>query len=93
MAIATVSKFQKVDAAHVAECVRAIGEALDGAGEQVILDFSPVRRMDAKTLTALEELARAAEAKTAKIGLRGVSVEIYKVLKLVKLAPRFVFLA
>jgi anti-anti-sigma regulatory factor len=93
MAIATVSKFQKVDAERVAESVRAIGEKLDGTGEQTILDFSSVRRMDAKALTAMKELARTADEKTVKVGLRGVSVEIYKVLKLVKLAPRFVFLS
>ena len=40
----------------------------------------------------MEQLASLADDKAVKIGLRGVNVDIYKVLKLVKLAPRFCFL-
>jgi anti-anti-sigma regulatory factor len=43
-------------------------------------------------LRALEQLAIAAEDRAAKIWLCGVNVEVYKVLKLVKLGPRFSFL-
>ena len=32
-----------------------------------------------------------ADAKTVKVVLRGVNVDVYKVLKLVKLTPRFSF--
>jgi len=42
-------------------------------------------------LQSLEALAGLADAKAARMELRGVNVEIYKVLKLVKLAPRFSF--
>ena len=39
----------------------------------------------------MEELARLADEKAVKIVLRGVNVDVYKVLKLVKLSPRFNF--
>jgi hypothetical protein len=51
-----------------------------------------VRRVDASALRAMETLAGIAEGKAIKVGLRGVNVDIYKVLKLVKLASRFSFL-
>ena len=40
----------------------------------------------------LEELASIADDKAVKLVLRGVNVDIYKVLKLVKLTSRFSFL-
>jgi len=40
---------------------------------------------------ALQTLAATADEKTVKVVLRGVNIEIYKVLKLVKLARRFSF--
>jgi hypothetical protein len=36
-------------------------------------------------------LAGAADEKAVKVALRGVHVDVYKVLKLVKLTPRFSF--
>jgi len=51
-----------------------------------------VRRIDATALRALEEFARVADEKAVKVVLRGVSVDVYKVLKLVKLTRRFSFL-
>ncbi len=40
----------------------------------------------------MEELLDLADDKTIKITLQGVNVDIYKVLKLVKLAPKLSFL-
>jgi anti-anti-sigma regulatory factor len=76
--------------------VRALQEAqekLDRVGGEVVLDFSFVHRVDASTLRAMENLAGAADDKGAKIVLRSVNVDVYKVLKLVKLATRFAFLS
>lgn len=67
-------------------------EKLDCAEGQVVLDFSSVRRIDPSALRALEEFAGTADDKDVKVVLRGVNVDIYKVLKLVRLAPRFSFL-
>ena len=87
-----ISAFLKIDPDRVAGDLQAAGSKLDGAPVETVLDFSAVSRIDPKSLVAMEELARIADAKAVKIGLRGVSVEIYKVLKLVKLVPRFSFL-
>ena len=56
------------------------------------MDFSSVRRIDSNALVAMEELAGMADQKAVKVVLRGVNVDIYRVLKLMKLAPRFSFL-
>jgi len=68
------------------------GEKLDAEGEAV-LDFSWVRRVDSRTVRAMEEFARIAEKKAVKVILRGVNVDVYKVLKLVKLTRRFSFVS
>ncbi len=77
------------------ECVlQGLEEALarlDGAEGEVILDFSSVRRVDPSAVRALENLAGTADKKAARVVLRGVNIGIYKVLKLIKLAPRFSF--
>jgi hypothetical protein len=78
-----IAEFFKIDAESVVDGLRAAGAKLDGAPGETVLDFSSV---------ALEELARLADEKAVTIALRGVNVEIYKVLKLVKLVPRFSFL-
>jgi anti-anti-sigma regulatory factor len=90
--MAIVSSFRKIDAEHVAESLQEIREKLGTPEGETILDFSSVRRIDPKTLGAMEELAGLADAKGVRITLRAVNVEIYKVLKLVKLTPRFIFL-
>jgi len=71
--------------------LREAAEKLATAGSEMDLDFSAVRRVDSNTLRALEELARAAEEKVVKIVVHGVNVDVYKVLKLVKLTRRFNF--
>jgi anti-anti-sigma regulatory factor len=41
----------------------------------------------------MEKLAAKAREKAGKVVLRGVHVDVYKVLKLTKLAPRLTFLS
>lgn len=82
----------KIDVERLADCLQEARAKLDGAGGETVLDFSSVRRVDSKAIHALEELAGLADAKAIRVVLRGVNVEIYKVLKLVNLAPRFYFL-
>ena len=64
---------------------------LDTARDQTTLDFSSVLRISPKDLRAMEELIERADNQSVKIVLCGVNVDIYKVLKLVKLTPRFSF--
>ena len=65
--------------------------SLDGGGSEIVLDFSSVRRIDPSTLRTMEKLAAAAQAKSVKVVLGGVNVDVYKVLKLMKLTGLFVF--
>jgi len=81
----------RIDPENAAAGVQqAIDKGNAGAGE-AILDFSAVRRIDTQTAAALEQLASAAGS--AKITLRGVNGDIYKVLKLLRLTARFSFVA
>jgi len=76
------------DVAWIQEAV----EKVKGAEGEVVLDLSSVRRIDSSVVTALEELAGLAEGRSVKVVLRAVNVDVYKVLKLLKLSERFTFL-
>ncbi|MEO8598074.1 MAG: STAS domain-containing protein [Candidatus Solibacter sp.] len=58
---------------------------------EVILDFASLLRIDAVGVRALEELAALAGDRSAKVLLRAVNADIYRVLKQLKLAERFAF--
>lgn len=81
----------KVDEVGLAGVLQQASEKLDGAEGELVLDFSSVRRIDPAALNAMQKLAGKAGDSAVKIVLRGVNVDIYKVLKLVKLAQRFSF--
>jgi len=85
-----IAEWQSIDEERLVPTLQAAGEKLDSAGE-LALDFSSVRRIDASALRAIEELARIADEKAVKVFLRGVNVDVFKVLKLVKLTSRFSF--
>lgn len=67
-------------------------ESVKSAEGEVVLDFVSVLRIDASVVRALEELAGLADNRSVKVVLRAVNVDIYKVLKLLKLTQRFCFL-
>ena len=67
-------------------------EKLDGAAGEVVLDFSSVLRIDASALRAMENFASTVDGKV-KVALHGINIDVYRVLKLMKLAPRFSFRA
>jgi len=79
----------EVDGNRVAQVLNEAAEKLDSAGGDVFLDFSAVRRIDPSGLRALEDFAGAADEKAVKASLRGVNVDVYKVLKLARLSSRF----
>jgi len=84
----------KVDGERVVHALRDVCERLDSVQGEVVLDFSSVHRIDPAALRAMEEMADAVDGKGwAKVVLRGVNIDIYKVLKLMKLAPRFAYSA
>jgi len=89
--MATIVEFQKIDEHGVIASLDGAAQELDGTLQELALDFSAVRRIDSRSLRALEELARKAEEKKIKVVLRGVNVDLYKTFKLIKLASRFSF--
>jgi anti-anti-sigma regulatory factor len=89
--MATIPVRLKIDAARVVEALQEAGEKLEGVEGGVVLDFSSVPRIDTSALRAMEEFVDIADQKGIKVGLRGISVNVYKVLKLVRLASRFSF--
>ena len=92
MPAAMIAEWLKMDGEQLVQSLREAAQKLDFANHEMVLDFSCVRRIDAAALTEMETLAAIAEDKAIKIGLRSVNVDVYRVLKLVKLAPRFSFL-
>jgi anti-anti-sigma regulatory factor len=93
MPVAMIAERLEVDGERVVQTLQEAGERLDRADGEVVLDFSSVRRIAPSALREMEKLADIADDKAVKVVLRGVNIDIYKVLKLVKLAPRFSFLA
>jgi ABC-type transporter Mla MlaB component len=91
--MATIAVMLKIEGEDVACALRQAGEKLDTTNGQLVLDFSSVGRIDPAALAAMEEFARLADSRGVKLALRGVNIEVYKVLKLAKLAPRFSFLS
>ena len=89
MAITTV--WLKIDEERTVQALlEAVGRLGSNEGE-VTLDFSSVRRIDPSALRVMEEFVGIADDKGVRVVLCGVHVGIYKVLKLVNLAPRFFF--
>lgn len=90
--MATIAVFLNIDKQRVVSALQEAGENLDATQGEAVLDFSSVLRIDSSVLEAMEKFASVADEKTVKVVLRGVNVNIYKVLKLVKLTRRFSFL-
>ncbi len=81
----------QIDGRRISTALQEARAKLEPGSGELVLDFSAVRRVDADALKSLQDLADAADQKETKVALRGVNVEMYKVLKLVKLDSRFAF--
>jgi anti-anti-sigma regulatory factor len=79
----------KVDEARMVVTLQEIGSKLESTVGDVIVDFSDIRRVDPAALEALTEFVDTADEKAVNVVLRGVSVDVYRVLKLARLAKRF----
>jgi len=91
--MATNAVWLAVDGERLAHACEEACTMLDQARGELILDFSSVHRIDPAALRALELLADAAEGEGTKLVLNNVKIDIYKVLKLGNLVPRFSFRA
>jgi anti-anti-sigma regulatory factor len=91
--MATIAEWRKIDDEHIVQTLRGAGETLDSAGGEVFLDFSSVRRLDPSTIRAIAAFVGIAADKGVKVVLRAVKVDVYKVLKLVRLASRMSFVS
>ena len=87
----TIAVLRKVDNQNVVSALEEVQKSLNRAQGEVVLDFSSVARVDGIALSSLVELANKAEAASVKVILRGVNVNVYKVLILMKLTSRFSF--
>jgi anti-anti-sigma regulatory factor len=91
--MAMIAVMLKIDEESLIPALREVGERLDSAEGEVVLDFSLVQRIDPSMLWAMEEFADVADGKSVKVVLCSVSVGVYKVLKLMRLAKRFSYVA
>jgi len=89
--MATIEVWLNINGQDTARDLESAREKLDSADGELVLDCSSVHRIDPSALSAMEKLADAAQDKQIKLVLRGVSVEVYKVLKLVRLTSKFAF--
>jgi anti-anti-sigma regulatory factor len=87
--MATLSSILRIEGDRTAECLAEVVGRLDSCRGEIVLDISEMRRIDSKVLKILEELASSAEARGLTIRLHGTNIDVYKVLKLTKLASRF----
>ncbi len=67
----------------------AAAERLTREDGEVVLDFSAVKRIDTNGVRTLEDLAGLADEQSVRLVLCAVNMDIYRVLKLLKLAQRF----
>lgn len=81
-----------IQSEQVAEQLTVVREKLGSAGPEVLLDFFFVQTLEPSGIRALEELDAAAEVLKTRIVLRGINVELYKVLKLAQLTDKFLFI-
>jgi anti-anti-sigma regulatory factor len=82
-----------LDEKQLVPVLQDLAEKLDRAGSELVLDFSAVRWIDSKAVLAIDGLTQKADEKSIRVVLHNVDVDVYKVLKLVRLTPRLSFVA
>ena len=79
----------KLNGGDLIGALQAAGEKLESMEGDMILDFSAVRRVDPAALSAMSDFVDSADENCVHLVLRGVSVDVYRVLKLARLEQRF----
>jgi anti-anti-sigma regulatory factor len=93
MRMAMTGVWLKIDEDRIVQALQEAVEKLESVEGEVVLDFTAVVRIDVSALRRMEKFAVLADRKGVKVVLGGVSIGVYKVLKLAKLASRFSFAA
>ena len=91
MNVATMAMRFRLEQERISPILEEAAQSLEKTGAELNLDFSSVRRLDPNAIRALEKLAQRAESKGVKVRLREVNVDVYKVLKLVRLTTKLEF--
>jgi anti-anti-sigma regulatory factor len=89
MAVST--RVIRIDGDCLASSLAEAHQSLEAAETEVVLDFSSTPRLDVDAVKELEKLAGAADSHGTNVTVRGVNVDVYKVLKLTGLTRRFSF--
>ena len=87
----TTAALLSIDEQNLTSSLEKAGTSLDSEHQQLDLDFSSVPRLDCKGLRALQAFSHRAHEKRIAVALHGVNVDIYKTLKLARLAKSFSF--
>lgn len=87
----TIAVLRKVDSESVVSNLQELEKSLKRSQGEVVIDFSSVPRLSESALRSLAEFANRAEAASVKVILRGVNVDVYKVLVLMSLNSKFSF--
>jgi anti-anti-sigma regulatory factor len=93
MTTAIMAEFVKVDQENVIALLKEASRDLAKAEREVVVDCSSLEWVDSAIVKAFQEFADTADRAGVKVGLRSVNIGVYKVLKLVRLAERFFFVA
>lgn len=91
--MAAITVWRKLDEEHAIPTLQELCKQWDGSSGELVLDFVEMRRIDAGFVQQLEEFIHLADEKNVRVTLHGVNVDVYKVLKLLKLTSRFTFLS
>jgi anti-anti-sigma regulatory factor len=79
----------KLNGADLVEALQAAGQKLEDMEGDLILDFSSVHRVSPAALSAMSDFVDTADERSVTVVLRGVNVDVYRVLKLARLTQRF----
>jgi anti-anti-sigma regulatory factor len=82
---------QTLDEGSIASSLKNVVQNLKPDDRDLVLDFSSVRRIDSGALSALQAIAHQADEIKVKVVLRGVNVDLYKTLTLMRLTRQFSF--
>jgi anti-anti-sigma regulatory factor len=86
-----IAVFLKIDEQSLVASLEKLAEQMDVDKLELALDFSAVHRVDSRGSRAIAEFARKTEENNIKVVLRGINIDLYKTMKLMRLTRHFSF--